>query len=174
MDTFHYLVGQDADTIAWWQMSNRAALVFLYATVLYRVVPRKAFGNSAVVDIVLTVIIGSALSRAMTGNAALLPTFAAAAVLALVHTLLSALARHSQPVSKLIKGRPVLLVRAGQVDWKAMRRANLGERDLLESLRLNGVAGPEDVAEAHLERNGAISVVKDLEERSATRRESHS
>ena len=160
MEAFHYLVGEDADPIAWWQMCNRAVLVFLYATLLYRAVPKKAFGNSAVVDIVLTVVIGSALSRALTANAPLLPTFAATAALALLHVLLSTLARHSEPVSRLVKGRPILLVQDGKVDWQTVKRVQLGERDLMEQLRLNGVAGPEDVAEAYLERNGAISVIE--------------
>lgn len=160
MDILSSLVGNDADTITWWQMINRAILIFLYAVLLYRLAPRKAFGNSAVVDIVVTVIIGSALSRALTGNAELLPTLAATAVLVLMHHLLSALARKSDALSRLLKGRPVLLVREGEVDWEALRSVQLGERDLTEQLRLNGVARPADVAEAHLERNGAISVIK--------------
>jgi uncharacterized membrane protein YcaP (DUF421 family) len=35
------------------------------------------------------------------------------------------------------------------------------EDDLLENIRLNGNAGrPEDVADAWLERNGTISIIK--------------
>jgi uncharacterized membrane protein YcaP (DUF421 family) len=141
-------------------MSIRAVIVFFYAIILYRLIPRKAFGNSAVVDIVVTVIAGSSLSRALTGNAELLATLAATAALLLLHVLLSVLTRRSEFVSKLVKGRPVRLVQDGKVDWKMMRRAQLGERDLGENLRLNGVAGPGDVAEAYLERNGSVSVIR--------------
>ena len=160
MDTFHYLVGHDADPIAWWQMTIRAVIIFFYAIVLYRLIPRKAFGNSAVVDIVVTVIAGSSLSRALTGNAELLATLAATAGLLLLHVFVSSLTRHSELVSKLVKGRPALLVRDGKVDWKMMRRVQLGERDLTENLRLNGVGSPDEVAEAYLERNGSVSVIK--------------
>lgn len=160
METFHYLVGDEADTIVWWQMANRAVVIFLYAIMLYRLIPRKAFGNSAVVDIVVTVIAGSALSRALTGNAPLLPTLAATAALLFLHVLVSVLSRHSEAISRLVKGRPVRIVRDGKVDWQMMSRAQLGERDLAEHLRLNGVAGAEEVAEAYLERNGSVSVIK--------------
>lgn len=160
MDTFHYLVGDDADTILWWQMIIRAVIIFSYAIILYRLIPRKAFGNSAVVDIVVTVIAGSALSRALTGNAELLPTLAATAALLILHVLLSVLTRHSELVSKLVKGRPVRLVQDGKVDREMMRRVQLGERDLTEHLRLSGVGDPGEVAEAYLERNGAVSVIR--------------
>lgn len=160
MQQFYYLIGQDADPISWWQMSSRAVIIFFYALLLYRVVPRKTFGGSTALDIVVAVIMGSSLSRALTGNAPLLPTLAATAVLVLLHILLSVLARHFELVSKMTKGRAVLLVRDGQIAWPAMKRAQLGERDLTESLRLKGVGRIEEVAEAYLERNGAISVIK--------------
>ncbi|WP_306130230.1 hypothetical protein [Roseovarius sp. MMSF_3350] len=42
METFHYLIGQDTPHIAWWQMSIRAAIIFVYAILLYRVAPRRS------------------------------------------------------------------------------------------------------------------------------------
>ena len=65
METFHYLIGQDTPHIAWWQMSIRAAIIFVYAILLYRVAPRRSFSNLSAQDIVLTVILGSSVSRAL-------------------------------------------------------------------------------------------------------------
>ena len=58
-------------------MGTRAVIVFLWAMVLYRVIPRRALGGNAAVDIVLLVLIGSSLSRALTGTAPLLPVIGA-------------------------------------------------------------------------------------------------
>ena len=160
METFHLVFGDEASQIAWWQMCARALLILLYALALYRLMPRKAFGRTAALDIVVTVVLGSSLSRALTGNAQLLPTLAATGVLAGMHAALSALAPRSALLSRLAKGRPIRLVHEGRIDWQAMEAARLGERDLTESLRLKGVGRVEDVAEAFLERNGAISVIK--------------
>lgn len=160
MDSFYQVVGRDADTILWWQMVNRGILILVYAIAVYRAMPARAFSNSAVLDIVVTVIVGSALGRALTANAPLLPTLAATAALMSAHVLLSVLTRYSRAISRIVKGRPVQLVRAGQIDWKMMRRVQLGERDLLEQLRLNGVGSLDQVAEAYMERNGAVSVIK--------------
>jgi uncharacterized membrane protein YcaP (DUF421 family) len=132
----------------------------VYAIVLYRLAPGRTFGNHTVVDIAMTVIIGSSLSRALTGNAPLLPVFAATFVLLVVHVLLATVALRSERVSWLVKGRPLQLIRQGKIDWANMKRAKLGERDLFEQLRLQGVARPEHVAEGWLERNGRVSVVR--------------
>ncbi len=160
MQTFHLIFGESPDTIVWWQMCARAALIFLYALALYRLLPRKAFGGMAAVDIVLTVVVGSSLSRALTSNAPLIPTLAATALLAVLYVALSWATPRAEWLSRLAKGRPIRLVHEGKVDREAMRRAQLGERDLSENLRLKGVRSPEQVEEAYLERNGAISVIK--------------
>ena len=160
MQTFEYLIGHGADALTWWQMTSRAIIIFAYAIVLYRLAPGRTFGNHTVVDIAMTVIIGSSLSRALTGNAPMLPVFAATAVLLVVHVLLASVALRSKRVSWLVKGRPLQLIRQGKIDWANMRRAKLGEHDLFEQLRLQGVASPEHVAEGWLERNGRVSVLR--------------
>lgn len=160
MQVFQQLVGDQGPHIAWWQMCIRAAIIFVYAVALYRLVPRRSFAGLTPFDIGLTVILGSSLSRALTGNAPLLPTLAATILLVALHAGLATLAPRSRLVSLAIKGRPVLLIRDGKVDERAARRARLGPRDLEEELRLEGVADPAEVKEARLERNGAVSVLR--------------
>ncbi len=159
METFYYLIGQDTPHIAWWQMSIRAAIIFVYAILLYRVAPRRSFSNLSAQDIVLTVILGSSLSRALTGNAPLIPTLVATGLVVALYVGVTAVAPHSQIVSRLVKGRPISLVREGKVDWQAFRSAHFGENDITELLRLNGLRELSDVEEAHLERNGQVSVI---------------
>lgn len=160
METFDFIFGDDPRSIAWWQMCNRAALIFVYAVALYRLMPRKAFGGMAALDIVVTVIMGSSLSRALTANAELIPALAATAVLAALHLAFSWATPRSDTLSRFTKGRPHLLIKDGKVDWQAMHRAQLGERDLTEGLRLKGVSAVDEVSEAYLERNGTISVIR--------------
>ena len=160
METFYILVGRDADPIAWWQMCIRAAIIFFYAIALYRLLPRRAFGSNATLDIVVVVVMGSSLSRALTGNAPLLPALAATAALAVLYSAMSLAAWRFDTLSWLVKGRPVRLIHDGEVDRRALRRAQLGDRDLTESLRLEGIRDFGEVAEAYLERNGALSVIR--------------
>lgn len=159
LETFHYVIGQDAPHMAWWQMCIRAAIIFIYALLLYRLAPRRSFANLSALDIVVTVVLGSSLSRALTGNAPLLPTLIATALLVSLHASLSALAPRSELISRLAKGRPIRLIQNGEVDWDAARRNHLGPRDISEQLRLKGVRAADEVDEAYLERNGQISII---------------
>ena len=61
-------------------------------------------------------------------------------------------------VSRIVKGRADLLVVDGKIDWQAMRRHGIGERDLYEAMREQGVAELEGVRAARLERDGNITV----------------
>ena len=160
LETFYHLIGRDADPILWWQMAIRAVIIFFWAALLYRLLPRRAFGSNAAVDIVLVVIVGSALSRAMTGTAPLLPVIGATALLAVLYTLLMMTASRMNGIGRVLKGRSIQLVRDGVIDWHAMRHVQMGERDLRESLRLHGIDEIGDVAAAYLERNGEMSIIR--------------
>jgi uncharacterized membrane protein YcaP (DUF421 family) len=160
METFYDLIGRENDPITWWQMSVRACIIFAWAVILYRVLPRRAFGSSATLDIVAVVILGSTLSRALTGNAPLLPALAATAIFATLYTVLASLAWRFEPLSRLVKGRAIRVIRDGKIDRRAMRKARLGEHDLIENLRLKGLTDPDQVAEGALERNGEFSVIR--------------
>ncbi len=160
METFYELIGRDTDPITWWQMCIRACIIFGWAVFLYRLLPRRAFGSSATLDIVAVVILGSTLSRALTGNAPLLPALAATATFAALYTALASLAWRSKPLSRLVKGRPVRVIYDGKIDRRAMHEARLGEHDLMENLRLKGITDYAQVAEGCLERNGEFSVIR--------------
>ncbi len=159
METLHYLTGQETPHISWWQMCLRAAIIFCYAVLLYRLAPRRTFSNLSALDIVITVVLGSSLSRALTGNAPLIPTLLATALLVTLYAVMTALAPKSKLVSRAVKGRPIRLVHQGEVDWPAIHRERLGHHDITEQLRLSGVRDISEVEEAYLERNGQISII---------------
>jgi uncharacterized membrane protein YcaP (DUF421 family) len=142
------------------QMSLRALVVFILAIAMIRIANKRFMGKNAALDVLLGIVFGSMVSRAITGNAPFLPTIVASLVLVLLHWLLSAIAFRSKTFGTLVKGRDSMLVRDGEIQWEAMRKAHLTEHDLQEALRNSGKQ-PEirEVAAAHLERNGDVSVI---------------
>jgi uncharacterized membrane protein YcaP (DUF421 family) len=160
LSNLHDLIGPNSPDIAWWQMSIRAALILAYGILLVRLSGKRTFGKLSAFDIVLSIIVGSNLSRALTGNAPFWPTLAATAVLAVLHWALGRLSVHHHWLGAIIKGSPRQIIRDGKLDETAMRKGELSRRDLEEALRLHGLEGTEGIRSAYLERNGGISVIK--------------
>ena len=158
-DAFHHLIGREADTILWWQMCVRAALIFLFGLALIRLFGQRAFGKYSALGIMFVILVGSTLSRALTANAPFVPTLAATAALALLYRLLESAAARWPRFGRLVKGGPVWLMRAGETDPDEMKRAGVSPNDIAEAARRSGKRGLEEVEEAALERSGEISTL---------------
>ena len=160
---FDHLLGLDLDAteLAFGQMAWRGFVVFCFAILLVRIGARRLLAHGAGFDIMVAIVLGSVLSRAINGQAAFFPTLGVSALLVALHHVLATLAFHSHWVSQRVKGRARILVREGQIDRGEMARSKITDDDLDENLRLHGnVRGISEVAEARLERNGEVSVVK--------------
>ncbi|HTH15610.1 MAG TPA: YetF domain-containing protein [Magnetospirillum sp.] len=153
-----FLFGMKGD-VSWWQMSLRGITVFIYGLLLVRFPGQRIFGKSSAFDIVLAVLVGSNLSRALTGNSPFIATLAATTVIVMIHWGVAHLAAHSRVLSWLAKGAVVHLVTDGQPDRRRMARHGITDGDLEEAMRQFGVERLDQVKTACLERNGKISVV---------------
>lgn len=155
------IFGLHDQTLTWWQMSARAIGVFFVALFIIRIGSHRIFGKNTAFDIILGIIYGSVLSRAITGNAPFWPTIAAAFTLVMLHKGLAIIAYHSNfGFGDLIKGERVKLVEDGNLKRDALRQNSVTESDLEEALRKSG--NDTDLSKikyAYLERSGEISII---------------
>jgi uncharacterized membrane protein YcaP (DUF421 family) len=159
LEHFHNFIGRDEEPLSLFQMLVRAVVLFMVGVALVRIGAPRIFSRAAPVDIVLAVIIGSNLSRTLTGNAPFIEVIIVTAALVALHGVLARLAVHCAPLSRLIKGRAHILARDGDVDWKKMRICAVGKRDLLAAVRQAGGESLADIHLATLERGGEIDVI---------------
>lgn len=149
------------DELTWGQIAARAITVFVVGLILVRLAVRRFLGESAGFDVLLVIVLGSVLSRAITGPAPFFETLGAALLLVVLHRIVAAVACRWSAFSRLVKGDAVVLVKEGRVLEDALRSAGISRDDLEENVRLNAnIATIAEVAEARLERNGQISVVR--------------
>ena len=154
------VIGMGTEDLSAWQMSLRGLIIYITAIVLVRVGQMRFMGQNTAFDMILGIILGSVLSRAITGNAPFLPAVAAAGILVAFHWLFSVASFHSRFFGKLIKGREKTLVKDGEIQWDNMRKSHISMRDLEMAIRNTGkITKPDDVAVAHFERSGDISVI---------------
>jgi uncharacterized membrane protein YcaP (DUF421 family) len=149
----------DEDELGVRHMVVRAIVVFAIAVTIVRLGEKRFISENTAFDVILGVMLGSVVSRAITGPSPFVPTHCAAFVLVGLHWLLAAL--RSSRFGTLIKGNARVLIRDGSVNWDAMSRSNLSRDGLLGALRLQAsLSDWEKVEEARLERNGEINVVR--------------
>lgn len=150
-----------ASELTFQHMACRCVIVFVFGVVLVRFADRRFLGGSAGFDVLLGIVLGSVLSRAINGQAPFFPTLGASVVLIVLHRLLGSAACRFHFFSRLAKGSSYVLVSNGQIDRRALHECKMSDDDLDENLRLHGnVPSVAAVAEARLERNGMVSVVK--------------
>lgn len=158
-DLFEALFGSTYP-VQWWQQLDRAVVVFLYGIMLVRLAGKRAFGRWTALDILLSIIVGSSLSRALTGNAPLLATLASTTLLVALYRVSAYAAARSKSLSHLLEGRPHELARDGLVDAAALRRHAISACALDEALREKNVEHVEQTRRVTLEPGGQISVFK--------------
>ncbi|MBM7405985.1 MULTISPECIES: YetF domain-containing protein [Sphingomonas] len=153
-------IGRETQALSAGQMACRAVVLYVATLAIVRIGKKRFLSRASAFDVIVGIVIGSIASRAITGNAPILPSLAAIAAVVALHWLVSAVAVRWHGFGHLIKGRDEILIREGIVDEHMLRAAHMTDRDLSEALREEGVADSASVKQAHLERNGKVSVIK--------------
>jgi uncharacterized membrane protein YcaP (DUF421 family) len=145
------------------QEAARAVLIFAYGLALLRLSGPRMFGHWSALDIVISIMVGSALARAMTGSAPLVGTMVAAAVMAFLHVGLAHGVARDRRLARLFEGKAVMLIDHGRIDHRMRMHSKISEADLREALREHGIDGEakaDNVKRMMLEPSGKLSVVK--------------
>jgi uncharacterized membrane protein YcaP (DUF421 family) len=143
------------------QSALRTVVIYALALTLVRIGEKRFLGKSTAFDVVLGVMLGSLMSRAITSPQQFVPIVVAGGVFVALHWLMAAITFRSDYWGSVLKGRERLLIDEGEVLWDAMQKSHISEKDLLSALRRNGrVTDPCNVEKAYLERDGDISVIR--------------
>ncbi len=146
--------------ISVWQELARAVVIFVFGFVLVRVGGRRLFGRWSALDIVVSIMIGSNLSRTLTGSAPFAGTLLATAVLILLHWLLAQAAARSEMWSRILEGHLILLGQGGKLQPHTMKTHGVSRADIDEALRGRGMNAVEETSEIALEPSGKIQPLR--------------
>ena len=144
----------------WYQECARSVLIFSYGLVLMRIAGRRIFGKWSALDIIVSIVIGSNLSRALTGNADLRGTLAATTLMVALHWVIAHAVARSAMLSRMVEGSAVELARSGAAITRMFLRHAVSEADLNEALRQTGVQEVSGTKVITLEPSGKITVLR--------------
>ncbi|EDX86185.1 hypothetical protein S7335_3888 [Synechococcus sp. PCC 7335] len=164
------LLGLSTDNISVWQMCMRAIFVYVGALLMVRMLGDRRFaGKYATFDVIIGIMLGATLSRAISGSSPFFPTLLSAFALVAMHRLLSAVSFRFTWLEQWIKGGPRVLIKNGRIDQQVLRETHITSQDLEVVMRSQGTFPQswqqkswqqieEQVDMATLEPNGSINI----------------
>ncbi len=139
----------------------RAATVYLFLLLLFRVTGKRSLGQITTFDFVLLLIVNEATDQALMGsdysitNAVLVITTMVALDIGL-----SLWKQHSPRMARLTEGVPIVIVDHGKLLKDRMAKVRVDEDDILAAAReLQGLERMDQIRFAVLERDGSISII---------------
>lgn len=149
-----------AQPLAVGQVVARAVLVYIMGVAVIRVGKSRMIGRFTSLDVIVGIVLGSLLSRGITGDASLSGTFAASAAVVAAHWACTWIACHSHFFGGLVKGHAILLVKNGRMLRSRMHASHISVRDLEAAMRKHGIESVAEVRKAYKERNGEVTIIK--------------
>ena len=136
--------------------------VILYVFIIFalRVFGGRHTTELSTIDLVLLMVIGSAVETSMVAGDTSLPAgLVSAATLFAADRLYTYLVEHWGWLRDLVVGRPIPLVYNGHFLSRRLREAGMTEDDVMQGLRERGYADLDKIQLAVLELDGVISAV---------------
>jgi uncharacterized membrane protein YcaP (DUF421 family) len=139
-----------------------AVFGYLFLTLTVRVLARRPGAQMTAFEFVLVFLIGGVIILSTVGDdPSMTNCFGAVLAIVMMHRLVTYFKVKSKRFSELVDGRPVVLLKDGQWQSDLMNHMRLQDTDVMASARTKGIPTLKDIKYAILERNGAISILKD-------------
>ncbi|MGZ8271279.1 MAG: DUF421 domain-containing protein [Methylophilus sp.] len=148
-------------TVPFWEILIRGSIVYWFLFLIFRSILRRDMGNIGVGDFLFVVIIADASQNAMSGDAkSISDGLILILVLVFWNVFIDWLSYKSKWLRKVVEAPPLLLVKKGQFQTKAMRKEFITKDEILTKLREEGIENISDVKQMQLEADGEISIIK--------------
>jgi uncharacterized membrane protein YcaP (DUF421 family) len=143
-----------------WTVVARTAAVYLAVFVGLRLVGKREMGQMTVFDLVVVLLISSAVQNAMVGrDTSLLGGILAAFVLLVVNRGVGFLRLRGGRWGRMLEGTPTVLVEDGEFIQPHLHKEGLDSTEVEMAIREHGLDSVAEVKLAVLETDGAISIV---------------
>jgi uncharacterized membrane protein YcaP (DUF421 family) len=131
MEIIDKLMGQGEELNSL-HMAVRTIIIFFIALIMLRIAGIRTFGKKTALDLVIIIMLGAVLSRAIVGASPFVPSICASLVMVLIHRLLAILSYRSDFIGKLVKGDRKSLYKNGVPDTENMRKVQISHKDIME------------------------------------------
>ncbi|MGG5739115.1 MULTISPECIES: DUF421 domain-containing protein [Bacillus cereus group] len=143
----------------WVSIIGRTMLLYIIILIIFRFMGKREIGELSVLDLVVFIMLGEMAVVAIENtDKSLWHQLVPMIFLMCIQIILSVISLKFQRFRHLIEGEPAILINAGKIDEKKMRKQRYNIDDLMMQLREQGVGDVRDVEYAILEPSGKLSV----------------
>lgn len=138
----------------------RATVLYAIIIFLIRLMGKRQIGELQPSELVITILLSEIASIPMQdNNIPILHSIVALFALVAYEILTSAAGLKSYRLRSFMQGHPVIVIRNGEIDMKALKKLRMTVNDLIAALRQKDVFEISQVSYAIFETNGKISVL---------------
>lgn len=147
----------------------RSIIIYIIVLLVFRLMGKRQIGQMQPFELVLTLIIADLATIPMAEvSVPVLHGIIPLLTLSILHFVLTMLTKWSVIFSKVVSGKPVIIINPKGLDYKAMKQLNLTTDDIMSALRNCGYFSIAQVQYAIMETNGKVSVLPKAEYAPAT------
>lgn len=158
---YRMFIGPDFDILFIFEVMFRTAFMYLYTIANVRLMDTRSMGMLSPFEIIIIVALGSAVGDPMFyRQVPLLATMIVITTIVFIERVLTKFAMRSVWFERVLNGRPVLIIKDGQLMKENMAAQNITKLELYSILRQKGVLRISEVEYAYLEPAGSISIIK--------------
>jgi uncharacterized membrane protein YcaP (DUF421 family) len=139
----------------------RAAAIYFFLMVLFRITGRRSLAQMTPFDLVLLLIVAEATQQGLLGNDfSVTNAFVVILTLIGIDVLLTFLTHRSRLIDRWVNDVPLVLIEDGRVIDDRLKKARVSMEDILEQARMTqGIERVEQIKYAVLERSGGVSII---------------
>jgi uncharacterized membrane protein YcaP (DUF421 family) len=135
---------------------------YFFLLLVVRVLSRRPGAQLTPFEFVLIFLIGGVIILSVTvDDRSLTNCFCGVLTVGLMHRLVAYLRQRFPRIGTLLDGTPLVLLKNGQWQTEMMGTMRIQDTDVLATARTKGLRSISQIKYAILERNGAISIVKE-------------
>lgn len=151
----------DAQLLFLAEIVVRTALLYLFALLMLRVMGKRGMAQLTPFEFAIIVALGSAVGDPMFyPEVPLVHGFVVIATVVLMQRGLSIVASRRPRIDALVSGSPTVAIKRGVIQHDILQKEKFSIPEVLELLRLQGVARLDDVELAVIEDAGRLSILR--------------
>lgn len=139
----------------------RAILLYLLIIFCLRLMGKRQLGELQPSELVITILISNIASLPIEDNSIpMIMGVVPIVVLVGFELIISSISLRSKRFRTLVSGKPMIIVRNGQIDQNAMKKLRFSIDDLMETLRGKSIFDIRDVQYAIVETTGQVNILQ--------------